>query len=380
MSGTFIFKPSIITAQTVNHATWNLLGAADAIAAALVNNDFEWAFTSSETGLSPVTALLRFGLFGNCISLDGGPLISFATLPAGFTPTTAQVDFGGQVNTLAGANYFLQFDLFTESSALPQALLGSIVSFIHPNPVPAVLDLFNNGFGVRYSAPFGSGGIIVDLLQLSGTYDIQAFQFPFSIENPTVPVRTGDKLKINSTGTPPLTDFTTINFINPVTNKILVTLNLDESYYVIALEALILWLYIPLDLISYNGAVEIQLVGPGTQFSGSVSLGTIQILSEDASGIYSLVDGQTSDILYFRGAITTIPVLLFLQINIEEDDRYAEEDFFNLLKYPTRVLSTAEYDDDYEDSDFSFVGSPVAVIFPISVEIPSPFIKTAFLP
>jgi hypothetical protein len=120
----------------------------------------------------------------------------------------------------------------------------------------------------------------------------------------------------------------------------------------------------------------------GTEFSGSVSAGTINILFADASGIYLLVKGQTNDILYFREKYTTINQLLFLSFAEDESDyivksQEVDNTFFSMIDYPTAVLAETE---DYDYDDFSIIGVPTTAILLYNVEIPSPFIKTGFLP
>lgn len=65
------------------------------------------------------------------------------------------------------------------------------------------------------------------------------------------------------------------------------------------------WYISPYQIIFYNPANEdgeapIFINGPriGTEFSGSVSLGTLTVIFEDTSGIYKIVRGKPTDTLY----------------------------------------------------------------------------------
>lgn len=123
--------------------------------------------------------------------------------------------------------------------------------------------------------------------------------------------------------------------------------------------------------------VTITFIGDGTQFSGSIIAGTILVLPEDASGIYTLVRNKTNDTLYLRNGYTTDISLLMLP---SEEDKIYEDDFFSLLSYPKKILSQSYLDEDYEAEDLSIISTLRVLVTLEDVEIPSPFIKTAFLP
>ncbi len=62
------------------------------------------------------------------------------------------------------------------------------------------------------------------------------------------------------------------------------------------------------------------------------------------------------------------------------DDEVYEDDFFSMLGYPKQILSQNDIDEDYEVGDFTIVATLRPSIVLVDVEIPSPFIKTSFLP
>lgn len=144
---------------------------------------------------------------------------------------------------------------------------------------------------------------------------------------------------------------------------------------------------LPLQLKRFAGPLTITFLGE--QFSGSVIGGTLQILFEDASGIYSLAKDQTSDILYFRQGYTTVIKLIGISNILTQDDTTSEDiitdNFFSLLPYPEKILAQGNLEDDsnLDDSileDFTIISTlQVVVVFKNAI-IPSPFIKTAFLP
>lgn len=226
---------------------------------------------------------------------------------------------------------------------------------------------------------------------------------PFTFLNPLTAIRPGDKVKfeantsITATGLPSnlrgilqvVLDFpgnqiiinTGINGTDPF-----LTIN-DVIYYwldfVIMQTAEQFWFYLPFGFRSYQGPVTITFVGDGTQFSGSVLAGTLQILFEDASGIYVLDKNQTNDLLYFRDGFTTDLRQLFLP-SLLNDNELLGDDFFSAMSFPTRILTENNLDespvDDSSDDNFLFTAVLRIPVTTLAVEIPSPFIKTAFLP
>jgi hypothetical protein len=125
--------------------------------------------------------------------------------------------------------------------------------------------------------------------------------------------------------------------------------------------------------------VEIIVVGDGTQFSGSVSLGILYILLEDASGIYVIDENQTVDTLYFRGGYTTD--FNILPINPPWSDEFInEDDFYSLLQFPYKILSQSYLEDEVDEEGIFITSVLRTVVITEDVEIPSPFIQTAFVP
>lgn len=229
---------------------------------------------------------------------------------------------------------------------------------------------------------------------LVGSYNVLQSPFPFLLNNPTTTVNIGDKVKITSiTGGLDAVTEIDLSFIDPVKGN--QTLSIDTltgnvtfpdgtvligSYPIIIQQADILWFYLPFGFGVFSGLVSITLIGDGVQFSGSIMIGALTLLYENTTGIYNLVDDQTDDILYTRNGFITDTNLIMLP-DMRDDEVYNEFDtFFDLLGYPQRVLAQDDLDENYEQNDFSEISIIRQVVSTETVEIPSPFVRTAFLP
>jgi len=158
-------------------------------------------------------------------------------------------------------------------------------------------------------------------------------------------------------------------------------------FYIIIFNPIQFKFFIPFQLGTFSGPLTIRFLG--TQFSGSVLGGILPILFEDASGIYSLAKGQTNDVLYFRQGyssnISLIGIPNILSQNSETSEDIITDNFFSLLPYPYKILAQNEYEEDFDldDSileDFTIISTLQVVVVLRDTRIPSPFIKTAFLP
>lgn len=229
-----------------------------------------------------------------------------------------------------------------------------------------------------------------DTATLSSGYNYQ-IQFSWLLEDPFIPVHEGDKIKFSSAfmgansaglvGVPSnsISGFSGIKEIQLIlldSSRTIIpgSTIIVPNYDIIIQNNTTFWFYVPIGFEFFSGFAEIFFVEDGTQFSGSVLAGILQILFEDATGIYKLVSGQTDDILYFRAGYTTDIKLLMLPT----DDEIIEDDFIELLSYPTKILLQDE--DNSEPEDFSIISTLRTLVITLDTEIPSPFIKTAFLP
>ena len=334
------------------------------------------AAVSADTVTVSFSDVLRFIFSGNCIYLDGSLTpISFSALPAGFIATSASVKIDPsilpEVNLGGSSHYYLQ---------QANGFAGVVDTPSYPYANPDIVNILSFGCGLEVhilNIPAVSQGNVVLIfnLRVEGTYSIGATRF--TLQNSTTPVRAGDKVKVTSL-TGGLDGVAQIVISDPTTG---LSVTIDAgSYYIILQQPDMFWFYIPFDFVGDDDLITIELIGDGVEFSGSVDLGTLQLLSEDATGIYELVKGQTNDIIYTRDGYTTDPSLLMLPDMMENELYYDNDDFFSLLRYPYQILSSEDYQDDIDQSDFSITSSARFVIVPLNVEIPSPFIKTAFLP
>ncbi len=241
------------------------------------------------------------------------------------------------------------------------------------------------------TAPAHAAGpvhITVETEDNSATSDSAIFtfeQYSFTLDT-TGPVRIGDLIKISTPVAPPgfLQQPPVLNGVDKI--QINYTFNGEDfeffidfdSYYIIFETPDYLWFTLPPRFGRFRGPITITLIGDGVQFDGSVEVGTLEVLFEDASGIYRLTTGQTNDELYFRDGFTT-DIRLIMLSNFLDDVIYWD-DFFSLLSYPKKILANNDYDDGDLEADEFFIRAILRpVVDVISVEIPSPFIRTAFL-
>ena len=383
MSGTFnITKPTVLVNLVGGrgNAELTIPGWSDG-----VNGSWDSALLNGATfygdsciilanaGIQTNAIEFGFNLSTPIFELDGNPAISFNSLPSGFTITSASLTLRG-VSNLSGT-LTLRYGLLTP---VVEAINNSTSGFAGYNIVPtgSMSSVYFISNRISLSASLDStwpipedlliAGLQVDAFQITGTYEIQQYQF--ALENPNTPIRVGDKVKITST----IPDAIKQIQVDYTEDNLPKTIIIDpDSDCVIIWEPYIIWFYLPLELGNFKDLIYITLIGDGVQFSGSVLLGILQILFEDASGIYALVGDQTDDELYFRdGYITDVSLIM---LDLSDDDF---DDFFEILGYPYSMLL-----EDYEETDdftiISALGIPVTLL---NVEIPSPFAKTAFLP
>ena len=107
-----------------------------------------------------VSGVLRFGFDQTTaiIKLDGNPAISFNSLPAGFTPSTATLSvtsgattgYDG-VHTTFNNLLYLQLDVGTESTAFLPDNGSTTPAVFSYAVVPSMLNIILNGFGFRWA-------------------------------------------------------------------------------------------------------------------------------------------------------------------------------------------------------------------------------------
>lgn len=286
--GTFIIRPHIPSSPTTatDVGVWTQ-NSGSLAAAVLTPVDGNQAFTSLLSGTS------SFYMNNLDWYLDGSLVpIGFASLPSGFTVLSAIVNYAVNAgNFFVNGVGHLRFDAFTESAAFTSAdgsvymVNDLLVQFPYPTlPLPTALDLNNGLFGVRYSG--GTTGLAIDELSITGTYTLLGYSYTIPEDGNSVEV--GDIISITSPGTNPLTDLDLTHLTISMTCGTVVPITQTQTLYTFAVPA----------TCSGAGVVNILATGDGFQFSGSVPLGTLNVLLTNASGIYTLVPGKTNDTLY----------------------------------------------------------------------------------
>lgn len=282
--------------------------------------------------------VLRFGLLGASIYLDGsGTPITLSGLPPGFTPASAAVLLGvpnppniTDQPVSGSSQCFLQ-----QVSGVNGALNSTSFPY---SPVPNMTTMINNGIGISANISVTDAGdvgdIVINDLRIEGIYIIAQYGTPSAnLQAPPTPIATGSLITINS----PITTFPSYNSgvpgsypgsapilsspINPPINLLGVT-QVDITYLdssqvlqtiVVPSSSFIIWtqsiLQFPMPPLPASNppVINIILIGNGTQFSGSVPLGSlITIFFTDGSGVYTLTPGATNDSLYINGTDSTV--------------------------------------------------------------------------
>ncbi len=239
--------------------------------------------------LSAQTFRLGHNLSSNIISLDGAAKISFNNLPAGFLISTETVKFHftNPGTSFSSGSLFLQFDALTESPAILMGFGGAagIKSFDHPFPL-SVLGLFTDGFGFRISGaptlPAENWFYQIYDGSLSGNFTLLTTSISI-LPNPAVE----DDI-ISITGDGNLTDITRIKGKDNDDNVIV---DVDSADFIQWTLTLIRFRF---HAPGYSGPLILE----GTTFSGSVFLGSIEILLVDGSGIYRIIANKRNDTIY----------------------------------------------------------------------------------
>lgn len=373
--------------------------------------NYDAQYDNFDSGV-PISDTIRFDFLGNSYYLDGSSTpIPFASLPAGFTPLTAVVMFNIDFAPAGSAVYNLQ-----QGSGVNG--VNNTTSFAYA-VAPSSLSLYNNGCGIKVSCP-AIGDTIGPIynLRIEGTYGIASTQY--TIDNATTPKTYGDRISIslNTTGFASSGGFSGGKGKNVENGSLFGTTHIDLSWtdpflgdrlvtiivggpsdvipgievdgvfiawvdLVFVLEDAFLMFYLPPPsaMKLHSGTTTISVSLRGTTFSGSVALGTLDVLFTDGSGIYFLDEDQTHDIFYKRDGFTTdesIKMLPGLALFAEES---SIDDFYMDLPYPYKIMAQEFIpDDDNLYSNLIPIVAQRVVIVLRDVEIPSPFAKTGFLP
>lgn len=340
MSGTFIIRPTFlvsggsplisVTEAFPGTSAWTLTNfPPDTILQAmrdeLATEELQALVFSDTTGLT-FNDILRFIFDGASIYLDGSPTpIAFGSLPSGFTPASASVNINIEANVqpnLGGScHYHLQQEAGNNG---PEDTLQYIYDFSIP---PSMLDIVSNGCGFKVNIIVDNGAdiaavAIVYNLRIEGTYNIQAFTWVLEpVQEPILP---GARVTVRSVGSAngglgftqlinvnpaaPTLSETYIQYLDGDGNTIQVFIPVANFLFI----TLFLYVFLlPSFPVAPVGDIELFVTGDGTQFSGSVSLGILQVMNADGSGIYRITKNKRSDSRYDRdqpGEITEVAI------------------------------------------------------------------------
>lgn len=246
-------------------------------------------------GNSNKNGTITFHLTGDCFFLDGAVVgIQFGELPAGFVPIppleiTSPGAFGTQVgfittNGAATVQETITYEQYGPRTESVGPGVGNQVITINDLDIDSALGLLAL-LSIQAIKTLGSLAVasITAVLDVSGEYGVQSFSW--SIETPG-PVAGGDEIVVVATDPEfSLTDVTEICFTFG-------SLTICTTDFIEQTPTRLVFV-LPSG-VDYTGFVSIT----GTTFSGSVFLGSLEYLFEDASGIYKLVKNKTSDTIY----------------------------------------------------------------------------------
>ena len=209
---------------------------------------------------------------------------AFAGLPAGFTPTSALGVCSVVLNNGSGLCTFtvqMGGETFAADATSANIFTGQSALDLNNDNIIITGHTQNNcGDNVSIN-PLGTN------ITISGTWTAFAFTWDFPQDGEEIDIQ-DDPLVTITSGTDPLTD-----------------LNLEEltiamgscPIEIVTQTPTLLVFRVPASC-SGDGTLDVVATGNGVQFSGSVTLGTLDILLTNASGIYKLTMGKRNDTLY----------------------------------------------------------------------------------
>ncbi len=286
--GTFEYRPFAMQARDNGTKDWGSTGhypATDAqiIAAALSTtgfNIFHWS-NDNTLGSASLTFDGRFYLDGSLTPL------TLNDLPAGFVIDTCLLTVRSPGQWATAAADYDWFVSFANELNAPVPAVAAVAATITPATVPDAVAV--SGF-IKFSltrvAVVSVGVWTYDGLIVSGTYHIFAFTYNIPLNGTDIDLQKNRLITITSPG-----GVSGLNLAH-------VTITLGTCPITIITQTATLLIFSIPDSCSGDGLVSIIATGDGTQFSGSVPLGSLTILLTNASGIYTLVPGKANDTLY----------------------------------------------------------------------------------
>ncbi len=233
------------------------------------------------------------------IVLDGGTPVGWTGVPVGFRVLTqlgnayiSEADTGTGHGLIPPTfQWFWQNFSFGAASNITPITDRNITSTLFAGSSPSLLSLFSVGFGLNFVTDYGSAGVgfrtgyvKIDFLEIKGTYDIIPNTWTLS---PTA-INIGDTVTIS--GLPdPSTLTPSIQYVD--NNNVVQTIAVTTPSFVVP------------SLPNLNPTQPITVVAAGTQFSGTVVLGTLTITIVNGAGIYTIVSGATADTYYVNSTV-----------------------------------------------------------------------------
>ena len=381
--GTFRIVPDQLSITSGGASEQDIPGGAfvaATIAAFLVpRGTYPMTYVGTSDGINTPSQVNKttFGLSltGNIITLDGvGPAINFFGLPAGFSILSATV------SVMLSNNFFVQFpshySLWFGSLQSGNFSLTNLISYVHPAPLPSVLNFFLDGVAFQVDNTIAGQQAVpsVSELQITGIYEIVASPTIFPMALPTISaaptIRVGDDVTINDpTGN--LHDVTDVF----LTFEDGTTLDIPWSWIWVWTNYTITFT-IPFEVGSYVGIIYISIIS--VHFGGSVLLGTLQVQYENATGIYKLDPNISNDVRYIRRYDNTPLSLRFL-----EDEEIQEYYFLRapgitpLVIIPEPIGYMEAYIEDLSNEDI--IPYSTLSVTVEQIKIPNPFASTAFI-
>lgn len=284
--GTFELRPFSVSFKNETLGVWAVSpgGAVD-------NASLIVAIESSNLGAILLNTLPNNGSigFGVALYIDTDPVTPISSvndLPPGFICTGLNLKIRVGVDLLTYTGSIVAASGFVDSGELT-GTTGSAPNFTYtfavPQPMPTNVNLLSDILEIAcaISAP-GIPGFIQ--LWMTGDYVLANFQYELNpVDGSNVNV--GDQVTITSDLNDP--DHLQLDQLDielgdtPVTPE---TQTEDELTFRVP--------------VGFSGSFIINAIGNGVQFSGTVPLGTLQVLYADASGIYRIVLNKTSDTVY----------------------------------------------------------------------------------
>lgn len=369
-----------------------------------------------------------YDIGANIISLDGSTPVSFFGLPVNFTLTSVTLTLSGgdgQTNNASvTCTQTLDLTLSSEGNTLTlhsvrnapaDSLLVDYNGLLVLNftITPTIFQLLTGGFHIQASGNNTSvldfGTILFRIAGnnnfLTGTYTLFPFPSGWILNTPSPnPTTIGGSITIEST--PPvgssdggLEYIRRINLSYIDDGNIARTESVQSPDFVsVAPDGTTLIFLIPVRFylygyISYPGlvpsintrirTVTVSADVKSVNFEGSFPLGTIDILFENASGIYTLINNKTNDTFYDRNSIVTSNNIGPLGLDIFESISYygIDEDTIIIPGQPgNNGLMFVQEDINSFDSLDNFEGfSSNNAASTVNLRILDPFAKTGFI-